>query len=41
MYYVIWKYKSAEKAHGSTMTSRQLWMLRLDATVEVLEAKAI
>lgn len=41
MYYVIWKYKGAEKAHGATMTSRQLWLFRLDATVEVVEAKAI
>lgn len=41
MYYVIWKYKGAKEAHGATMTSRQLWMFRLDATIEVVEAKAI
>ena len=41
MYYVIWKYKGAEKAHGASMISRHLWMFHLDATVEVVEAKAI
>lgn len=41
MYYVIWKNKGEEATHGATMTSRQLWFFRLDATVEVVETKVI
>lgn len=39
MYYVVWKYISEKEAHGSMVTSRDLWFMRLDATVEVLSVE--
>ena len=36
MYYVVWKYISEKEIHGGMMTSRSLWFMRLDPTIEVL-----
>lgn len=41
MFNVIYKDLTTNEIHGATMTSRQLWMFRLNSTVEVVKAEKI
>ena len=41
MFNVIYKDLTTNEVHGATMTSRQLWMFRLNSTVEVVKAEKI
>ena len=39
MYNVIYKDLITEEIHGAIMTSRQLWMFRLNSSIEVVKAE--
>ena len=41
MYNVIYKDLITEEIHGATMTSRQLWMFRLNSSIEVVKAEKV